>query len=102
MVEFASRLNAGWWALRIGLGVGPIITGIDKYFNKLTDWGMYLSPMATKVLPISPATFMHIVGAVEIVAGLMVLSRWTENRRLHRDVVAAGDRGEPADNWHVL
>jgi len=62
MVEFASRLNAGWWALRIGLGVGPIITGIDKYFNKLTDWGMYLSPMATKVVPISPATFMHIVG----------------------------------------
>ena len=78
MVEFASRLNAGWWALRIGLGVGPIITGIDKYFNKLTDWGMYLSPMATKVVPISPATFMHIVGAVEIVAGLIVLSRWTK------------------------
>jgi hypothetical protein len=78
MVEFDSRLNAGWWALRIGLGVGPIITGIDKYFNKLTDWGMYLSPMATKVVPISPATFMHIVGAVEIVAGLIVLSRWTK------------------------
>ena len=78
MVEFDNRLNVGWWALRIGLGVGPIITGIDKYFNKLTDWGMYLSPMATKVVPISPATFMHIVGAVEIVAGLIVLSRWTK------------------------
>jgi hypothetical protein len=78
MVEFDNRLNVGWWALRIGLGVGPIITGIDKYFNKLTDWGMYLSPMATKVVPISTATFMHIVGAVEIVAGLMVLSRWTK------------------------
>ena len=78
MVEFDNRLNVAWWALRIGLGVGPIITGVDKYFNKLTDWGMYLSPMATKVVPISPATFMHIVGAVEIVAGLMVLSRWTK------------------------
>ncbi len=78
MVEFDNRLNVGWWALRIGLGVGPIITGIDKYFNKLTDWGMYLSPMATKVVPISTATFMHIVGAVEIVAGLIVLSRWTK------------------------
>jgi uncharacterized membrane protein YphA (DoxX/SURF4 family) len=78
MVEFDSRLNAGWWALRIGLGVGPIITGIDKYFNKLTDWGMYLSPLATKIVPISTATFMHVVGAVEIVAGLMVLSRWTK------------------------
>jgi hypothetical protein len=78
MQEFDGGLNAGWWALRIGLGVGPIITGIDKYFNKLADWGMYLSPMATKVLPVSGATFMHIVGVVEIVAGLIVLSRWTK------------------------
>jgi hypothetical protein len=78
IVEFDHRLNARWWALRIGLGVGPIITGIDKYFNKLTDWGMYLSPVATKIVPISTATFMHIVGAVEIVAGLIVLSRWTK------------------------
>jgi hypothetical protein len=78
MLEFDRRLNAAWWTLRIGLGVGPIITGIDKYFNKLTDWGMYLSPLATKIVPISTAMFMHVVGAVEIVAGLIVLSRWTK------------------------
>jgi hypothetical protein len=78
MTDFDNRLNVGWWALRIGLGVGPIITGIDKYFNKLTDWGMYLSPIATKVLPVSTTTFMHIVGVVEIAAGLIVLSRWTK------------------------
>ncbi|MGB8675344.1 MAG: hypothetical protein WCD27_13410, partial [Candidatus Acidiferrales bacterium] len=75
---FDARLNAAWWALKIGLGVGPIITGIDKYFNKLTEWGMYLSPLATKVVPVSAATFMHVVGVVEIVAGLIVLSRWTK------------------------
>jgi hypothetical protein len=78
MTKFDDRLNVGWWALRIGLGVGPIITGIDKYFNKLTDWGMYLSPLVTKVVPVSAGTFMHIVGAVEIIAGLIVLSRWTK------------------------
>lgn len=78
MEKFDDRLDVSWWALRIGLGVGPIITGIDKYFNKLTDWGMYLSPLATKVIPVSSATFMHIVGAVEIIAGLIVLSRWTK------------------------
>lgn len=66
-----------WWALRIGLGVGPIIAGIDKYFNKLTDWTMYLSPFATRVSPFSAATLMHLVGIVEIAAGLVVLSRWT-------------------------
>ncbi|MGB8653655.1 MAG: hypothetical protein WA875_11950 [Candidatus Acidiferrales bacterium] len=78
MSDFDARLNAAWWALKIGLGVGPIITGIDKYFNKLTEWGMYLSPLATKVAPVSAATFMHVVGVVEIVAGLIVLSRWTK------------------------
>lgn len=78
MTGFNDRLNIGWWALRIGLGVGPIITGIDKYFNKLTDWGMYLSPLMTKVVPVSTGTFMHIIGVVEIIAGLIVLSRWTK------------------------
>lgn len=78
MKEFDTRLNAAWWALRIGLGVGPIIAGADKYFNKLVDWGMYLSPIATKVIPVSSSTFMHIVGVVEIIAGIIVLSRWTK------------------------
>jgi len=77
MKEFDDRLNIAWWALRIGLGVGPILAGIDKYLNILTDWSMYLSPLATKVVPVSPATFMHIVGAVEVSAGVVVLTRWT-------------------------
>ena len=33
MKEFDPRLNAAWLALRIGLGAGPILAGIDKYFN---------------------------------------------------------------------
>jgi len=74
----SDRVNVVWWALRIGLGVGPVITGLDKYFNKLTDWTMYLSPLATKIVPLSAPVFMHIVGAVEIVAGVIVLSRWTK------------------------
>jgi len=78
MTDFDNRLNVGWWALRIGLGAGPIITGIDKYFNKLADWGMYLSPLATKVVPVSATTFMHVIGVVEVIAGLIVLSRWTK------------------------
>jgi hypothetical protein len=78
MMNYAKRLNTTWWVLRIGLGVGPILTGIDKYFNKLADWGMYLSPLATKIVPISTTTFMHVIGVVEIIAGLIVLSRWTK------------------------
>ena len=78
MNTFDSRLNLSWWALKIGLGVGPIIAGSDKYFNKLTEWTMYLSPLATKIVPVSAPTFMHVVGAVEILAGIVVLSRWTK------------------------
>jgi uncharacterized membrane protein YphA (DoxX/SURF4 family) len=77
MKTFDHRLNDSWWALRIALGLMPIISGVDKFFNKLTDWGMYLSPVATKVVPLSTTTLMHVVGIVEIVAGVIVLSRWT-------------------------
>lgn len=78
MKEFDSRLNVAWWALRIAIGVGPIAAGVDKYFNKLTDWTMYLSPLATKIIPVKDTTFMHIVGVVEVIAGIIVLTRWTK------------------------
>jgi hypothetical protein len=74
---FDSRLEPAFWALRLGLGLGPIITGLDKYFNKLANWSMYLSPLATKIVPVSETTFMHAVGVVEIIAGVAVLTRWT-------------------------
>ncbi len=72
-----SRLTAPYWALRIGLGLGPLLAGIDKFFNFLTDWQMYLSPLVTKMIPISPVLFMRIVGVVEIIAGLIVLAGLT-------------------------
>lgn len=78
MAAFTGKFNTAWWALRIGLGAGPIVAGADKFFNKLADWEMYLSPLATKVVPVSPVTFMHVVGVVEIIAGIIVLSRWTK------------------------
>jgi len=76
--NFDKRLNAAWWASRIGFGAGPIIVGLDKFFNKIVNWEMYLSPLATKVVPVSTATFMHLVGVIEIIAGIVVLSRFTK------------------------
>ena len=86
MQKGAKQLNLAWLALRIGLGLCPIIAGVDKYFNLLTDWTAYLNPLATKLLPVSAVTFMHVIGVVEIVAGAIVLTRWT---RLGSYVVAA-------------
>lgn len=77
MPAFDERLNSAWWALRIGLGLGPFLAGLDKFFNLLTDWSMYLSPVAQRLLPVSAPTFMHIVGVVEMLVGLAILIRWT-------------------------
>jgi hypothetical protein len=77
MNDFDARLETAWWALRIGLGLGPLLAGLDKYFNLLTNWPMYLSPLATRVLPFSAATFMHVVGVIEMAVGIAILTRWT-------------------------
>src|ERR1700674_2636308 len=74
---FDSRLDQAWWALRIGLGVGPFLAGLDKYFNLLTNWTAYISPLALKILPFSGQTFMHIVGVIEMIVGLSILTKWT-------------------------
>jgi uncharacterized membrane protein YphA (DoxX/SURF4 family) len=71
------QLRSAWWTLRIGLGLGPILAGLDKFFNRLTNWDMYLHPAIPGLLHISAPAFMHIVGVVEIVAGVLVLTRFT-------------------------
>jgi len=74
---FDSRLDQAWWALRIGLGVGPFLAGLDKYFDILANWPSYVSPLALKILPFSAPTFMHIVGVIEMIVGLAILTKWT-------------------------
>jgi uncharacterized membrane protein YphA (DoxX/SURF4 family) len=59
--------------LRIAFTVAPILFGLDKFANVLTDdWTKYLSSTFNDILPGSAATGMHIVGVVEIAAGLLV------------------------------
>ncbi len=36
-----------------------------------------MSPLALKILPFSGQTFMHIVGVIEMIVGLAILSKWT-------------------------
>ena len=52
--------------------VAPVIAGADKFFHVLVNWDQYLAPLITRVLPMAPHTFMLAVGAIEIVAGLLV------------------------------
>ncbi|MFY9560688.1 MAG: hypothetical protein WAQ52_10680 [Terriglobales bacterium] len=80
------RLNSSWWALRIGLGVAPFLAGLDKFFNLLTNWKMYLNPLALRLIPVDAGTFMRAIGVVEMIVGLAILTRWT---RLGAYVAAA-------------
>lgn len=71
------RLNAPWWALRVALGSTAFLAGLDKYFNLLANWEAYLSPLAAAVLPVSPVTFMQVVGVIEMAVGLTILLGYT-------------------------
>jgi uncharacterized membrane protein YphA (DoxX/SURF4 family) len=81
-----AHLNGSWWALRLAYGLVPIVAGFDKFSNLLVDWKQYLSPLAIRVLPMTPSTLIHVVGVIEIAAGIIVLSRLT---RLGAYVVSA-------------
>lgn len=53
----------------------PIVAGLDKFFNILVEWDTYLAPATLDMLPFSGATFMKIVGVIEIIAGIIVAIR---------------------------
>jgi len=72
-----SRLNVAWWTLRVGLSLGPFLAGLDKFFNRLTNWDMYLNPVIPQMLHVMPAAFMHVVGIVEMAVGILVFTRFT-------------------------
>jgi len=53
-------------------GIVPIVAGADKFTNLLTQWENYLHPQLVSLSHLSAATFMHLVGIIEIIAGIIV------------------------------
>ncbi len=77
MSDGERRLTSAWWALRVGLGGGVLLAGLDKFTNVLATWSMYVSPLAERLLPVREELFLRGVGVVEALIGLAVLTRWT-------------------------
>jgi uncharacterized membrane protein YphA (DoxX/SURF4 family) len=74
-VERAALRDARFQAfmlLRLAFTVAPIAFGLDKFFNVLVDWPIYLAPWINDIAPGSGQDFMYLVGAIEIVAGVLV------------------------------
>lgn len=61
--------------LRLVFGIVPIVAGLDKFTNLLTNWSDYLASNIKTMLPVDPLVFMKIVGVIEIIAGILVLLR---------------------------
>ena len=61
--------------LYLGFIVAPLVAGLDKFTNLLTDWTRYLAPVIADLLPFSGQTFMLLVGLVEIGAAVLVAVR---------------------------
>jgi len=68
-------LSAGWAS---PFGVVPIVAGLDKFTNLLVQWDRYIAAPFRNLIPMSPPSFMHLAGIVEIIVGLGILfTPWT-------------------------
>jgi uncharacterized membrane protein YphA (DoxX/SURF4 family) len=58
--------------LRIGFAAAPILFGLDKFFDVMVNWEIYLAPWINDIVPGSAAEAMYAVGVIEIAAGIAV------------------------------
>ena len=58
--------------MRLAFTVAPIAFGLDKFFNVMVDWPIYLAPWINDIAPGSGQDFMYFVGVTEILAGIIV------------------------------
>ena len=61
--------------LRLGFTAAPILFGLDKFTEWMVDWSSYLWSGVASALPGSADGIMLVVGAIEIVAGVLVALR---------------------------
>ncbi|HXG57652.1 MAG TPA: hypothetical protein VNL91_01355 [Thermoanaerobaculia bacterium] len=80
-----SRINSTYWTLRIAFGLTAFLAGVDKFFNLLTNWETYCSPLVLDIIPLSAGVLMRVAGVIEIIAGAALLAGVT---RLFGYVVA--------------
>lgn len=61
-----------FFLLRTVFTIAPIVFGLDKFTNILTDWSGYLAPWINDLVPGNADQAMYAVGVVEILAGVLV------------------------------
>lgn len=74
-IQWSDPVVQAFWLLRLGFIAAPILFGLDKFAHVLVNWDIYLAPEFADVLPWTTHQLMYAVGAIEIVAGLVVALR---------------------------
>ena len=72
VLRTADPIDQAYLILRTGFTVAPILFGLDKFFNLMVQWPVYLAPWLNRLVPGTAQEFMYVVGAIEIVAGIVV------------------------------
>jgi uncharacterized membrane protein YphA (DoxX/SURF4 family) len=68
----ADPTHQAFLLLRTVFTVAPIVFGLDKFANVLTDWPQYLAPWIDRIVPGTAQQAMYLVGVVEVLAGVLV------------------------------
>lgn len=66
-----------WLLLKITYGLLFLVAGVDKFFDLIVHWGKYVSPLVLDGLNINSTNLLIIVSIIEIILGLLVLTKWT-------------------------
>jgi hypothetical protein len=73
MTDTQTAAQQAFLMLRIAFTAAPILFGLDKFAEVLTDdWSLYLAPEFNDIIPGSADDAMAIVGVIEVVAGIVV------------------------------
>ncbi|HEY9480866.1 MAG TPA: hypothetical protein VIR98_01365, partial [Candidatus Paceibacterota bacterium] len=62
-------IRSAYLILYIGFIALPIIAGLDKFGEFLTDWSQYLAPVFPRLLSMTSETFMRVGGVIEVAVG---------------------------------
>jgi len=71
-VVAATPAYQAYQVLHVAFVIAPILAGIDKFFDVLVNWGIYLAPPLARLSPLSTHATMACIGVIEIIAGLLV------------------------------
>ncbi len=76
-----AKVRASWHLLKYTYGLAALAVGLDKLIPVvtgrylLTNWVMYVHPKLLVMSPATPEQFLYVIGAIEIIAGILVLTK---------------------------